>query len=255
MPMAPALRFLPFRRAACAAFALALGACATTPDALAPAPAAPPPAPEAPPAPAASASADWEVLFDGTSLDAWQGYKQPAVGKGWRVEDGTLHLEAGSGSGDIVTRQSYGDFDLEMEWKIAPCGNSGVFYRAAPGEEEIYHSAPEMQVLDDACHPDARFPSHRAGSNYDLYMGKPGVVKPAGEWNTLRIVARGPHVEHWLNGQEVVAYEQGSPEWQARVAASKFRGMAGYGKRMSGLIGLQDHGDAVWYRNIRVRRL
>lgn len=197
----------------------------------------------------------WQPLFDGEDLRAWRGYGQDAVPAGWRIEDGALHFAPGGEGGDLVTREAYGDFELALEWKIAPCGNSGIFYRGAEGNEYIWESAPEMQVLDDACHPDSQFPSHRAGSNYDLHVATPGVVRPAGEWNQVRIVARGPHVEHWLNGQKVVEYEQGSEAWQARVAASKFGEMPDYGTAMTGVIGLQDHGDPVWYRDIRIRRL
>ncbi len=197
----------------------------------------------------------WDVLFDGSDLSAWHGYGQDGVPAVWRIEDGTLHSAPGGEGGDIVTREEYGDFELALGWKISPCGNSGIFYRGAEGQDYIWRTAPEMQVLDDACHSDARFPSHRAGSNYDLYMATPDVVRPAGEWNEVRIVARGPHVEHWLNGQKVVEYEQGSKAWSSRVAASKFREMPDYGTHMRGVIGLQDHGDPVWYRDIRVRRL
>lgn len=197
----------------------------------------------------------WEVLFDGTNLDAWTGYGRGGAPGGWRIEDGVLGFEPGGDGGDLVTRETYGDFELVLDWKISPCGNSGVFYRGAPDGDYIWQTAPEMQVLDDSCHPDARYPSHRAGSNYDLHAAPPGVVRPAGEWNEVRIVARGPHVEHWLNGEQVAGYEQGSDAWAARVAASKFRTMPSYGTRMAGVIGLQDHGDPVWFRDVRIRRL
>jgi hypothetical protein len=201
-------------------------------------------------------AAEWEVLFDGTDLDQWKGYGREDVPDGWRIaDDGSLHFAPGHEGGDLVTREAFGDFELALEWKVAPCANSGILYRGGETAEALWETAPEMQILDDDCHADARFPSHRAGANYDLYMATPGVVRPAEEWNEVRIVARGPHVEHWLNGQKVVEYEQGSPAWQARVAASKFRTMPGYGTLMAGVIGLQDHGDPVWYRDIRIRRL
>lgn len=205
--------------------------------------------------PSTAASGDWQVLFDGTDLRHWKGYNRADLPAGWRIEDGTLHFSPGTEGGDIITRETYGDFELELEWKVAPCGNSGIFYRGVESEGRIYDTAPEMQVLDDSCHADARFPSHRAGANYDLYMATPGVVRAGGEWNETRIVANGRHVEHWLNGQKVVEYEQGSEAWQARLAASKFRTVPSYGRYLSGVIGLQDHGDPVWYRNIRIRRL
>lgn len=197
---------------------------------------------------------EWEVLFDGSDLSAWRGVSQDAVPNSWRIEDGALYFAPGEERGDVVTRETYGDFELALEWKISDCGNSGIFYRGDP-EVEPWRTSSEMQVLDDACHPDSQYPSHRAGANYDLYMATPGVVRPAGEWNAVRIVARGPHVEHWLNGQKVVEYEQGSPSWRARVAASKFRTFDGYGQHLDGPIALQDHDDPVWYRNVRIRRL
>ncbi len=203
---------------------------------------------------AAGEAGDWEVLFDGGDLSAWRGVGQDAVPAAWSVDDGVLHITPGAEGGDLVTRETYGDFELALEWKISECGNSGIFYRGDP-EQEPWRTSSEMQVLDDACHPDGKYPSHRAGSNYDLHAATPGAVRPAGEWNAVRIVARGPHVEHWLNGQQVAEYEQGSAAWKARVAASKFRTFDGYGQHMRGIIALQDHGDPVWYRDIKVRRL
>ncbi|MEM6783665.1 MAG: DUF1080 domain-containing protein [Bacteroidota bacterium] len=220
------------------------------------------PTPDLDPIVTAAADADagtWVTLFDGTSLDAWRGFSDEAIPPGWQIEgDSLLYFDpAPEGGGDLVTREAYGDFELEVAWKISACGNSGLFYRGALGGDYdyIWQTAPEMQVLDDACHPDGKYPSHRAGANYDLYMATPGVVKPAGEWNAVRIVARGGAVEHWLNGEQVVAYEQGSEAWAARVAASKFRQMPAYGTLMRGAIGLQDHGDPVWFRDIRIRSL
>lgn len=197
----------------------------------------------------------WEVLFDGSDLGAWKGYAQERVPTSWQVGGGVLAFVPGGEGGDVVTREAYGDFELELDWKISDCGNSGIFYRGAEGNDYVWQTAPEMQILDDNCHSDARYPSHLAGSNYDLYAAAPDAVRPAGEWNEARIVARGPHVEHWLNGQKVAAYEQGSEAWAARVAASKFRTMPNYGTQRTGVIGLQDHGDPVWFRDIRIRRL
>jgi hypothetical protein len=174
----------------------------------------------------------------------------------WRIEDGTLaFVKDSAGRGDLVSREQYGDFELELEWRISPGGNSGIFYRGTEDGASIYETAAEMQVLDNARHADGKFPSHTAGANYDLYVPTEDATRPVGEWNQVRLVARGPHVEHWLNGVKVVEYEQGSPEWQARVAKSKFATMVGYGKHMRGHIVLQDHDDAVWCRNIRLRPL
>ena len=207
------------------------------------------------PAPAADG---WVSLFDGRTLAGWHGYNRPgSAPSGWRVEDGAIHFAPGGQGGDLATDASYGDFELELEWKVAPGGNSGVFYRGAEGAQyqSVYQTALEMQVLDDVAHSDARFPSHTAGGLYDLYTPRQTTVRPAGEWNAVRIVARGGHLEHWLNGVKIVEAEQGSPAWNARVAASKFRSMAGFGTLRRGVIALQDHGDRVWYRNLRLRPL
>ena len=204
---------------------------------------------------AASDAASGGAWTDLTDPRYWRSYGTDTFPSGWVLEDGALaRTDTGEG-GDIVTREAYGDFELELEWKVAPCGNSGIFYRGAEGAEYVWNTAPEMQVLDDTCHEDAQYPSHRAGAVYDLYTPSADVARPGGEWNAVRIVARGPHVEHWLNGTRIAEYEQGSDDWNARIQASKFRDEPGFGTHLSGLIGLQDHGDLVWYRNIRIRRL
>jgi hypothetical protein len=157
--------------------------------------------------------------------------------------------------GDIVTDREFTDFELSVEWKLEPGGNSGIFYRAAEGEEWIYHSAPEMQILDDERHPDGQNPLTSAGANYGLNAAPRGVVRPVGEWNESRVVVEGSQVEHWLNGTRVVEYVLGGEEWEARVADSKFVEWPAYGRAATGHIGLQDHGDPVWYRNMKVREI
>ena len=199
----------------------------------------------------AEREAGWRLLFDGRSLDGWRGYNMEGMPGGWAVEDGML-TRVGPG-GDIITEAQFADFELAIEWRVEPGGNSGVFYRAAEGEERIYHSAPEMQVVDDANHRDGQSPLTSAGANYGLHAAPRGVVRPAGEWNDSRIVVRGSRVEHWLNGTKVVEYELGSVEWAALVGDSKFVEWPAYGQAARGHIGLQDHGDRVWYRDIKVR--
>jgi len=196
----------------------------------------------------------WELLFDGHSLDGWRGYNRQDMPDGWAAQDGTL-TTSGRGDGDIITDRTFTDFELSLDWRVEAGGNSGVFYRAAEGQEQIYWSAPEMQVLDDERHPDGQDPRTSAGSDYALYGAERGVVHPAGEWNHVRIVVRGSHVEHWLNGVRVVTYDLGSSEWERLVAASKFADWPAYGRAASGHIGLQDHGDPVWFRNIKIREL
>lgn len=202
----------------------------------------------------AERAAGWRLLFDGTSLAGWRGYGKPAMpDSGWSVEDGAITRTASGG--DIVTTERYRDFELALEWKVPPGGNSGVFYRAIEDSNAIYESAPEYQVLDDARHADGKNPLTSSGSAYGLYAPPRGVVRPAGEWNQTRIVVRGNRVEHWLNGQKVVEYELGSADWKAKVAASKFAAWKTYGTATEGYLGLQDHGDRVQFRSIKVRTL
>jgi hypothetical protein len=204
------------------------------------------------PAPA-PAGGEWRALFDGRSLDAWRGFRNSTVPAGWQVVDGAL-TRVGEG-GDLITRDEFGDFELALEWKVAEGGNSGIMYRVTEDAGATYETGPEMQVLDDARHKDGESRLTAAGSAYGLYPAPAGVVKPAGEWNAVRIVVRGNHVEHWLNGIKVVEYELGSPDWKAKVEASKFKQWPGYGRAASGHIALQDHGDRVAYRDIRIRTL
>jgi hypothetical protein len=142
-----------------------------------------------------------------------------------------------------------------LEWKVGPGGNSGVFFRATEDVEWIYHGAPEMQILDDEAHRDGLSRMTAAGSNYELHPAPEGVVRPAGEWNHVRLVVDGANVEHWLNGERIVAYELWSPDWEERVRNSKFAEWPEYGRARSGHIGLQDHGDPVAFRNIKIREL
>lgn len=195
----------------------------------------------------------WRALFDGTSTDAWRGYNRPDLPAGWQIVDGALTRTAQAG--DIITKEQFANFELELEWMVRPGGNSGVFYRAIESADPIYHSAPEMQVLDDAAHRDGGSPLTSAGANYGLHPAPPGAVRPANEWNQVRLVVAGNHVEHWLNGQKIVEYELGSEDWKQRVANSKFIEWPAYGQAARGHIGLQDHGDWVAYRNIRIRVL
>ena len=200
-----------------------------------------------------TAAGDWQTLFDGTSLAAWRGYQMDTMPAGWTI-DGDVLARTGGGA-DIITRDQFGDFELELEWKVGPAGNSGIMYRVTEADSSTYRTGPEYQILDDAAHRDGQNRLTSAGSAYGLYAAPAGVVKPAGEWNTARIVARGAHVEHWLNGQKVAEYELWSPDWEAKVKASKFVEWPGYGRSPRGHIALQDHGDRVEFRNIRIREL
>jgi hypothetical protein len=201
----------------------------------------------------AERAAGWRLLFDGSTTQGWRGYRMDSVPSGWQVVDGALTRVGGGG--DIITREQLADFELALEWKIAPGGNSGIMYRVTEAYDATYQSGPEMQVLDDSAHADGLDRLTAAGSNYALHPVPAGVVKRAGEWNAARIVVKGNHVEHWLNGQKVVEYELLSPDWEAKVKQSKFVEWPGYGRAKQGHIALQDHGDWVAYRNIKIREL
>lgn len=200
----------------------------------------------------------WVTLFDGSDLDHWRGFQRDDVPSGWRIENGTLAFVPGQGDGgDLITRDEYDDFVLELEWMISERGNSGIFYRVSekPEYDYTFLTGPEYQVLDNTGHADGLTAEHQAGANYALHAPARDVSRPVGEWNTARIVADSAHVEHWLNGEKILEYEQWSEEWERLVEESKFIEMPGYGRYHRGHIALQDHGDPVWYRNIRIRSL
>ena len=207
----------------------------------------------------------WEMLFDGKSTAGWHTYGKQTIGKAWKAEDGTLRLDAASKKdwqtaegGDIVSAKEYDNFDLHLEWKVAPGGNSGIMFfvhEDATRYPYPWHTGPEMQVLDNALHPDAKIIKHRAGDLYDLISVSKETVKPAGEWNAVRIVANKGELDFYLNGAHVLHTAMWTDSWRAMVANSKFKDMPGFGTFQSGRIALQDHGDNVWFRNIRIRRL
>ena len=199
-------------------------------------------------------AAGWRSLFDGTNTSAWRGYKDQSFPAGWTIVDGILTKS--TSSPDLVTKDKFGNFELAFDWKIAPGGNAGVFYRGTEEYDHIYWSAPEYQLLDDAGHADGRSRLTSAGADYAVYPSPAGVVKPAGEWNSSLIVANGNHVQHWMNGQKLLEYDVGSPDWEAKVKASKFVEYPHYGRAPSGYIGIQgDHDGQLWLRNIRIREI
>jgi len=196
----------------------------------------------------------WRALFDGATTAGWRGYRQTQVPAGWKVADGTLTKEVGTG--DLVTTDAFANFELELDWKIGPGGNAGLFYRGTEEYDHVYWSAPEYQLLDDASAPDGRSRLTAAGAAYGLYPAPAGIVKPAGEWNSARIVVKGAHVEHWLNGQKLLEYELESPDWEAKVKASKFGAWPNYGRARRGHIAIQgDHEGVLALRNIKVREI
>lgn len=194
----------------------------------------------------------WRLLFDGRTGAGWRNYRKPSLSDGWQVIDGSL-VRAAQDAGDIITEGRYRNFELALDWKVSEGGNSGVFYRATEEADTIWKAAPEMQILDDARHADGKSALTSAGASYGLYPAPRGVVRPAGEWNSARLHMNGNQVEHWLNGVKLLEYELGGREWKDLVEKSKFGAMPLYGKAGTGHIGLQDHGDRVEFRNIRIR--
>ncbi len=199
-------------------------------------------------------AAGWRPLFDGTSTAAWRGYKTQTMPAGWQIVDGVLTKTASVE--DIVTKDQFGNFQLALDWKLSPGGNSGVFYRGTEEYDHIYWSAPEYQLLDDAGHPDGKSRLTSAGADYALYPSPAGVVKPADQWNSTLIVVNGNSVQHWLNGQKLLEYELGSPDWADKVKASKFSAYPNYGKAARGYIAIQgDHDGTLSIRNVRIREI
>lgn len=186
----------------------------------------------------------------------WRGYQSDTLPSSWQFDaaSGVLTFSA-RGGGDIVTRRRFSNFELELEWRVGPRGNSGIFYWANEHTPRIYENAPEMQVLDNTGHADGKNTLTSAGANYALYAPVQDVTRPVGEWNRVRIVTMGNRVEHWLNGVKVVEYEAGSADWMRRGLSSKFAAWNEYGVARRGHIGLQDHGDVVSFRNIRIREV
>lgn len=202
----------------------------------------------------------WRLLFNGRDLAGWRSFGGGAPPSSWAVRDGALMLTKNDGrmSGtDLVTADDYGAFELTLDWKVERGGNSGVLYlaRNVPQARQLYETGLEMQILDDAGHPDGKIPSHRAGALYDLTVPPPGVSRPAGSWNHARLRVEPGRVRQWLNGTPTADVSLGDAEWRKRVAASKFAAMPLFGTFPSGVIGLQDHGHPVAFRNIKLRRL
>ena len=209
----------------------------------------------------AEKEAGWKLLFDGKTTTGWRGYKMDKMPPGWSVADGSLVRvkggEGGKGAGggdDIVTTEEFDNFELQLEVKIVRNGNSGVLYHVSEEPVTAWHFAPEVQVLDNTTHP-TRDKRQYFAACYDLYAPSKDMSKPVGQWNHLRIIVNGPHVEHWHNGEKVVEYELWSDDWRARVAQSKFKDKPRFGTFKKGPICLQDHSDRVEFRNIKIRVL
>jgi hypothetical protein len=198
----------------------------------------------------------WVDLFDGKTLEGWRGYQLEEVPPGWSVEDGVLASVPGAGTTDLITKEEYGDFELIVEWKIEAGGNSGILYRASEDKERIWHSAVEIQLLDNDMYKDKPISlEHAAGAVYALWPAKKEAFREHGAWNETRIVAKGTNIQVYLNDVEIASFEVGGDEWKEKVAASKFSKYPGMGELAKGHIALQSHGSKTWFRNIRLRKL
>jgi hypothetical protein len=207
----------------------------------------------------------WQLLFDGVSTKGWHKYGDTVTGSAWKVVDSTLHLDATDqenwqikGGGDIVTNDEFENFHLKLEWKIDTCGNSGVVFKIHEDPKKYkwgWETGPEMQILDNTCHPDAKIIKHRAGDLYDLVSSSKETVKPALEWNQMEIKVLKNKLDFWLNGENVVSILMGDDNWKAMLKNSKWKDHPDFSTYASGKIGLQDHGNNVWFRNIKIKKL
>ncbi len=207
----------------------------------------------------------WITLFDGKTTNGWHSYGKKTAGNEWKVEDGALHLDASTPNaerGDLVTNEEYKNFDLKLEWKISEKGNSGIIFyiHEDPAKyPETYETGIEMQVLDNGTptrlgQPDGKIYTHRAGDLYDLLASKE-VAKPLGQWNQVEIKAKDGKLDFYMNGQHTLSTTMWDENWKKMVAISKFKSMPGFSAFKEGKISLQDHGDDVWFRNIKIKRL
>lgn len=206
----------------------------------------------------------WQLLFDGTSTKGWHVFNKKSDGHAWIVDDGAIHLDPKEfkdwqtvGGGDLVSEHEYGNFHLKLDWKLLDSANSGVilFVKEEPKYEHTWHTGPEMQVLDNNGHPDSKIIKHRASDLYDLISSSPETVKKAGEWNQAEVISKDSTLEFYLNGTKVLSTKMWDDNWKKMIKGSKFKDMKDFGTYTSGRIGLQDHGNKVWYRNIKVKSL
>lgn len=206
----------------------------------------------------------WQLLFDGQTTKGWHTYGKSSAGKVWKAEDGALHLDGemkkslATEGGDLVTDDEFENFDLQLDWKISRNGNSGVIFYVkedAAKYKESYFTGPEMQVVDNEGHPDGKIFKHKAGDLYDLIPSSKEVAKPIGEWNHVEIISNNGKLEFYLNDVLTVSTTMWDDNWRKIIAASKFNAWSDFGTFKKGRLDLQDHGDDVWFRNIKIKRL
>jgi len=208
---------------------------------------------------------DWIILFDGESFDGWKRFNADNIGNLWRIEDGVIACysqggeEASNEGGALTTTEQFGNFELSLEWKISEGGNSGIMYHVVENQEYqyAYETGPEYQLVDDENFSDDDLkPEQKTAANYDMYApSEDKELNPPGEWNSTKIIYSNGHVEHWLNGEKVLEFEEGSEEWQQRYQDSKWTEYPGWSQFAEGAIALQDHGSPIWFRNIKIKRL
>jgi len=199
-------------------------------------------------------AAGWKLAFDGKTTTGWRGFKKDKFpDAGWVVREGNLVHEGGKGGGDIVLNDPYADFEFQCEWKVAKGGNSGIMYHCTEDKDYPWQTGPECQILDDANHADGKKPKTRAGTLYDVIAPAVDVSRPAGEWNHAMVIVKGTHVQHYLNGFKVIDIDTSTEEYKKAVSESKWKGSADYNSRPKGVIALQDHGDEVQFRNIKIK--
>lgn len=204
-------------------------------------------------------AAGWKLLFDGKTLNGWRTFKG-REGNSWTVENGTMHCQGSQTDksdkrGDLLTNDEFGNFELQLDWKLTPQGNSGILYLVSEEFEAPYLSGPEYQLIDDKGWPEKLEDWQQTGANYAMNPPLVAAANPIGEWNTTRIIVNKGHVEHWLNGKKTADYELWTDEWQQHKATGKWKDAPGYGKAKKGHIALQDHGSEIWFKNVKIKQL
>ncbi|SFE25481.1 protein of unknown function [Chitinophaga sp. CF118] len=207
----------------------------------------------------AEKAAGWKLLFNGTSLDGWHIYKGK-TSSGWVVENGVLHClgsekDKSDKRADLTSNDTFDNFELELDWKLAPKGNSGIIYLASEEFDAAYLSGPEYQLIDDINFPEKLEGWQKTGANYAMSAPLVAAAKPIGEWNHAKIIVNKGHVEHWLNEQKTAEYEIGSAEWKKAKETGKWKDAKGYGATKKGHLDLQDHGSEAWFKNIKIKQL
>ena len=207
----------------------------------------------------AESAAGWKLLFNGTSLDGWRTYQNKKADS-WSVKDGTLYCKGSETDksdlrSDMITNEQFENFELTLDWKISPKGNSGLMYMVTEGSKAAYMTGPEYQLIDDIGFPEKLEDWQKTGANYAMNPAPEAAPNAVGEWNNTRVVVNKGHVEHWLNGKKVLEYELWSDKWKAEKAKGKWKDTPEYGMSKKGHIALQDHGSEAWFRNIKIKEL